>query len=522
MKISPILLCLLIGSLARAAEKPNIILILADDMGVGEVSHMGGLIPTPAIDQMAKEGMRFTDAHTSSSVCTPTRYGILTGRYNWRSRLKSGVLTAVDSPALMDPERLNLPNFLQESGYHTACIGKWHLGADWIKLPDTAETYKISKFASWEVDYTQPFRNGPVDVGFDEAFFILSSLDMPPYLYLRQDRAVEVPTVDRGFPHNEYNDYERVGAAAETFDPSNCLADFAAESRHYIEARAKDPSEEPFFLYLPLNSPHTPIRPGKAFKGKYPQYSWYADFVAETDWVVGEVLEQLVESGIDDNTLVIFTADNGFAPYVEIPKMFAAGYQPSGDLRGAKASLHEGGHRVPFLVRWPAQVEAGSTSETTLCTTDFFATFADIIGEKEAIPDEAAEDSFSFLPAMKGDMEPSRPFTVHHSIGGEFAIRKGPWKLILSSKVKGGWGGMPGQEGINTPSKLVQLYHLGDDPGETRNLEESHPEKIEALVNDLAKALADGRTTSGAPQLNDGWPLRQKGMINAFPQLGEP
>lgn len=525
MKNRNLLLCLLavlLHTSARAeSNPPNIILILADDMGVGEVSHMGGLIPTPAIDQMASEGMRFTDAHTSSSVCTPTRYGILTGRYNWRSRLKAGVLTAVDSPALMDPERLNLPNFLQESGYHTACVGKWHLGADWVKLPDTAETYKKSKFASWEVDYSQPFRNGPVDVGFDEAFFILSSLDMPPYLYLRQDRAVEVPTVDRGFPHNEYNDYERVGAAAETFDPSNCLADFAAESRRYIDARAKDSSEEPFFLYLPLNSPHTPIRPGKAFKGKYPQYSWYADFVAETDWVVGEVLEQLVESGLDDNTLVIFTADNGFAPYVEIPKMFAAGYQPSGDLRGAKASLHEGGHRVPFLVRWPAEVEAGSTSETTLCTTDFFATFADILGEKEAIPDEAAEDSFSFFSAMKGDLEPSRPFTVHHSIAGEFSIRNGPWKLILSSKVKGSWGGMPGQEGINTPSKLVQLYNLGDDPGETRNLEESYPEKIEALVNDLAKALADGRTTPGAPQQNDGWPLRQKGMIKAFPQLGE-
>ncbi|MEN8715822.1 MAG: arylsulfatase [Verrucomicrobiales bacterium] len=520
-----VFLCVCAGVLASAnpckAGAPNVVLILADDMGVGEVSHHGGLVPTPALDQMAAEGMRFTDAHTSSSVCTPTRYGILTGRYNWRSRLKNGVLTAVNSAALMDPERLSLPRFLQEAGYHTACVGKWHLGADWVPHPEATKGKKKA-FGSWTVDYRKPFRNGPTDLGFDEAFFILSSLDMPPYLYLRNDHAVEFPTIDRGFPHNEYNDYERVGAASETFDPSTCLADFAAESRRYIKARAEDKSEDPFFLYLALNSPHTPVVPGKAFKGKYPQFSWYADFIAETDWVVGEVLAELASSGIDENTLVIFTADNGFAPYVKIPKMFAAGYKPSGEFRGAKATLFEGGHRVPFLVRWPERVAAGSTSDSTICTTDFFATFADLLEKGESIPANAAEDSFSFLPAMQGETGPIRPFTIHHSISGEFAIRKGPWKLLLSNKVKGGWGGMPGQEEINTPTKLVQLYHLGNDPGEGTNLEETHPEKIEELVNDLAKALADGRTTSGAPQSNEGWPYRQKATLQAFPQLAEP
>lgn len=513
---------LLVGSDCARADAPNIILILADDMGVGEVSHHGGLIPTPALDQMAKEGMRFTDAHTSSSVCTPTRYGILTGRYNWRSRLKSGVLTAVNSQALMDPERMSIADFLQEEGYHTACVGKWHLGADWIPFPTPEEKKEKKVFGSWSVDYEKPFRNGPIDHGFDEAFFILSSLDMPPYLYLRNDRAIEVPTVDRGFPHNEYNDYQRVGAASETFDPSTCLADFAAESRRYIKERAADESEAPFFLYLALNSPHTPVVPGKAFKGKYPQYSWYADFIAETDWVVGEVLAELADSGVDDNTLVIFTADNGFAPYVEIPKMFAAGYQPSGKFRGSKATLFEGGHRVPFLVRWPKKVEADSVSDTTLCTTDFFATFAEILGKEDKIPDDAAEDSFSFFPAMEGELAPTRPFTIHHSIRGEFAIRKGDWKLLLSNNTKGMWGGMPGQKAQSTPSKLVQLYHLGKDPGETRNLEESHPEKIEELVNDLVKAMADGRTTPGEPQTNEGWPYRHKPTLQAFPQLAAP
>lgn len=507
---------------ASLAAPPNIVLILADDMGVGEVSHNGGLIPTPALDRMAREGMRFTDAHTSSSVCTPTRYGILTGRYNWRSRLKSGVLTNVNSAALMDPERLNITSYLNQSGYHSACIGKWHLGADWVLLSkEELGEKKPKSFGSWLVDYTKPFRNGPTDLGFDQAFFILSSLDMPPYLYLRDDQAVEVPTIDRGFPHNEYNDYERIGAASETFDASTCLADFAAESRKYIRERTEEEPGQPFFLYLPLNSPHTPIRPGKLFKGKYPQYSWYADFVAETDWVVGEVLKQLEESGVDENTLLIFTADNGFAPYVKIPKMFEAGYQPSGKWRGSKASVYEGGHRVPFLVRWPSQVSSGTTCDATICTTDFFSTFADVLGNLEDLPDNAAEDSFSFYPSLKGETGPIRPFTVHHSISGKFAIRKGPWKLILAKNGGGGWSGMPGGADVETPSELVQLYNLETDPGESINLEESHPEKIEELVNDLAKAMAEGRTTPGEPQSNEGWPYRDKATMKRFPQLAE-
>ncbi len=524
-KLALLLIWLGLTGFSHAVDKsnPNIILILADDMGPGEPRHMDGLIPTPALSQMKAEGMHFTDAHTTSSVCTPTRYGILTGRYNWRSRLKSGVLTNVNSPALMDPKRLNLGTFLQNSGYHTACIGKWHLGVDWEKNPDFKSTSKRpEKFASWAVDYTKSYRNGPTDVGFDEAFFILASLDMPPYLYLRNDRAVEVPTIDRGFPHNEYNDYERVGAAAEGFDPSECLADFAAESRKYIKERVADESEKPFFLYLPLNSPHTPVRPGKAFKGKYPQYSWYADFMAETDWVVGEVLAQLEESDIDANTMVIFTSDNGFAPYVKIPKMFAAGYRPSWEYRGAKATLFEGGHRVPFLVRWPKVISGGTKSDATICTTDFFATFAEVLGKQDEIPDNAAEDSFSFFPCFTTNTESIRPFTVHHGIGGEFSVRKGPWKLLLSTKVNGGWGDMPGQEDINTPAEKVQLYHLGNDHGERKNLEKEHPEKIEELVNDLAKAFADGRTTPGKPQSNEGWPIRNKAGAKGFEQLVEP
>ncbi|QDT13033.1 sulfatase family protein [Planctomycetes bacterium K23_9] len=515
--------CTLLGVTFTAcgSEKPNIILILADDMGPGEPSHEGGLVPTPALDQMANQGMRFSDAHTSSAVCTPTRYGILTGRYNWRSRLKRGVLVAADSPALMDPNRLSLPAFLQQSGYHTACIGKWHLGADWEKVASTANAERKKQFGSWKIDYQKPFRNGPVDVGFDEAFFVLSSLDMPPYVYLRDDRAEEVPTVERGFPHNEYNDYERIGAAASDFDASECLADWATESRRFIQNRVADEAAKPFFLYLPLTSPHTPIRPGKAFKGRYKQYSWYADFIAETDWVVEQVLEQLQESGIDGETLVIFTSDNGFAPYVEIPKMLAAGYKPSGPYRGSKASAYEGGHRVPFMVRWPGKVVAGSTCKTTICTTDFFATFAEILGADDAIPDDAAEDSFSFYSCLTGNDKPTRPFTIHHSISGKFAIRKGDWKLILATDGGGGWKTLANAKAPSTPAKMVQLYNLAVDPGETKNLEETHPDKIVELVNELAGAIAQGRTTPGSQQANDGWPYLHKPTLQKYPQLAE-
>lgn len=493
--------------------KPNIILILADDMGPGEPSHMGGLVPTPALDRMAKEGMRFTDAHTTSSVCTPTRYGILTGRYNWRSRLKRSVLVRTTSKALMDPNRVNLPDFMQQHGYHTGMVGKWHLGADWELLPKRP-TEPDRKDDSWRVDYSKPVRNGPVDVGFDEAFFILSSLDMAPYLYLRNNRALSIPTVNGGWPHNEYNDYKRVGARAVDFDAHTCLADFARESRAYIRKQASH-KDKPFFLYVPLTSPHTPCTPGEKFKGKYPQYSLYADLVAETDWVVEEILSEVAASGIDNETMVIYTSDNGFAPYVEIPKMLAAGYKPSGDWRGAKATIFEGGHRVPFIVRWPGKVSPGTVNDATICTTDFFATFAEILGVAESIPDNAAEDSFSFLSCLNEKNEAIRPFTIHHSISGTFAIRKGDWKLILSTGAGGGWSK------TKVEAKFVQLYNLADDPAETKNMEESHPLKIDELVKDLAVAFRNGRTTPGPKQTNEGWPFLDKKMKQRFPNLAE-
>ena len=502
------------------ASKPNIILILADDMGPGEPSHAGGLIPTPALDRMAKEGMMFTDAHTTSSVCTPTRYGILTGRYNWRSRLKSGVLFNPTDKALMDPERLNMANFLQGSGYHTACIGKWHLGADWEKLPKNANADKSKRGASWQVDYSKPFRNGPVDVGFDEAFFILSSLDMAPYVYLKNDRAMVIPTVNKGFPHNEYNKYQRIGAAAADFEASDCLADWASESRDYIKSRAMD-KKKPFFLYLPLSSPHTPIVPSKPWQGKS-DLGKYGDFLMETDWVVGQVLQALDRHRLTENTIVIFATDNGCSPAAKIPALVAKGHKPNADWRGHKADIFEGGHRVPFLVRWPSRVKAGTSNPQTICTADLFATVADVIGKSTAIPSNAAEDSFSFLPALLGQAAAKRrPFTIHHSINGSFAIRRGKWKLTLCPG-SGGWSApKPAAAKKNKSLPPVQLYDLNSDPTEQNNLQAKHPKLVQDLVATLARAIKNGRTTPGPIQPNEGHPNTfSQSVLAVFPSLG--
>ena len=400
-------------------------------MGYGDVAHAGGLAATPHIDRLAKEGMRFTDAHTTSSVCTPTRYGILAGRYNWRSRLKKHVLFGLDEP-LIPENRLTLPGFLGEHGYHTGIVGKWHLGLGWQKLPNGGKRKAQNgetKGGGWDIDYTKKVGGGPTDLGFDESFIIPASLDMFPYVYLRNGTPTAEATHTKAF--------HRPGPAAADFEAVNCLTDFAREARSFIDASAKD-ADKPFFLYLPLTSPHTPIVPSEKWQGKSPLGS-YGDFVMETDWVVGEVLEELDKQGIADNTLVLFTADNGCSPAAKIPDLVAKGHNPNGNWRGHKADIFEGGHRVPFLVRWPAEVDAGSTTAATVCSSDFFATAAALIGKTDALPANAAEDSFPFDEVLRGKVDKQvRPFTIHHSIAGSFAIRKGNGSYAFARVPAGG------------------------------------------------------------------------------------
>jgi len=506
------------------ADRPNIIFILADDMGYGDYSLAGGLAHTPNIDRLANEGMQFKDAHTSSSVCTPTRYSIITGRYNWRSPLKKGVTYGLDDP-IIPANRITIARYLKDNGYHTGLVGKWHLGLGWQKLPEgkinkpaNPEALKEDKnnkkepnlvSLGFDIDYSKPVSGGPLALGFDESFLIPASLDMFPYVYLRNDKPTQLATHLKAF--------HRLGAAGADFEAENCLGDFAHEARAYIQNQIK--KEQPFFLYLPLTSPHTPIVPSKKWQGKS-SLGPYGDFLMETDWVVGEVMQQLLDSGIDQNTLVVFTADNGCSPAAGIPALIEKGHTPNAQWRGHKADVFEGGHRVPFIVRWPEVVKAKTTCDTLICSMDFFATAADVIGTLKRVPENAAEDSFSFLNCLKGQTNDTRPFLIHHSITGQFALRKGKWKLNFCPG-SGGWSDPKPNVAIKDSSLPgIQLYNLEADPKEKTNLQAQYPELAREMAEELYMAIKQGRTTKGAQQPNDGWPdtVNEK-TLSLFPKL---
>jgi arylsulfatase A-like enzyme len=498
---------LLVTLYAASAEpaRPNLVFILCDDLGYGDVKCLNpqGKIATPNMDRLAAGGMIFTDAHSSSAVCSPTRYGVLTGRYNWRSRLKSSVLGGL-SPRLIEPGRATVASFLKERGYATGCIGKWHLGMDWAKLPgrDVAELSIETPAQVHSVDYSKPIANGPTTVGFESYFGISASLDMVPYTFIENDRVAAIPTEEKKFPLmvDRADNGTRLGPAAPGFEVEDVLPMLTKKAVEFIDGHAPAAkSGKPFFLYLPLNAPHTPIAPTPEWRGKS-GLNPYADFVMETDATVGAVLDALEKGGLAENTLIIMTSDNGCSPQAKFDELLAKGHNPSYEFRGTKADIFDGGHHVPFLARWPARVKAGTRSDQIVCLTDFFATCAEILGEK--LPDTAGEDSVSILAALDGRAEkPLREAIVHHSINGSFAIRQGNWKLELCPD-SGGWSapkpGTKQAEGLPP----VQLYDLGDDIGETRNVQADHPEIVARLTKLLEKYVADGRSTPGAPQQN--------------------
>ncbi len=481
------------------AAPPNVVVILADDLGYGDVRCLNpaGKIPTPNLDALATSGMTFTDAHSPSGVCSPTRYGLMTGRYAWRSKLKNGVLGGL-SPRLIEPGRLTVAQLLKDNGYHTACIGKWHLGMDWQLKPDK----KVSELSIepreqvFNVEYDKPIKNGPNAVGFDYYFGISASLDMVPYTFIENDKVVANPAEDRdlamfaGKPGRT-----RKGPAAPGFEAEDVLPKLRDRAVSYIGDRAKE--KKPFFLYLPLTTPHTPVTPSKEWVGKS-KLNPYADFVMQTDAVVGDVLTALKKHGFEDNTLVIFTSDNGCSPQADFPALLKLGHNPSGEFRGNKADVYEGGHRVPFFVRWPGKVKPKSESKALAVHTDILATCADAIGVK--LPDEAGEDSFSLLPALgvrKGD---GRAGLVVHSINGSFGVREGKWKLCLCPG-SGGWSDpRPAKEPAGAPA--VQLFDLEKDIGEKLNLQDKNAEVVDRMTKQLEKWVSDGRSTPGQPQKN--------------------
>ncbi len=509
------LLCLSFSLIATAADKPNFVFILCDDLGYGDVkaNNENGKIATPHMDAIAARGMRFTDAHSSSAVCSPTRYGVMTGRYNWRSKLQNGVLGGL-SPRLIEPGRMTVASMLHDQGYKTDAVGKWHLGMDWVKHQgkDVSELKIETAEQVGSVDFTKPIANSPTSLGFDTYFGISASLDMVPYCFIENDHVTVQPTETMKLAMNATavgkQSFTREGPGAPGFTGENVLPTLTKRAIDVISKHAA--AKESFFLYLPLNSPHTPILPTDEWKGKS-GIGLYADFVMETDDAIGQVIKALDKGGIAENTVVVVTSDNGCSPSADFKNLAEHGHNPSYVFRGNKADIFDGGHRVPFIVQWPAVVKPGTVSDQTLCLLDFMATAADITGTK--LPANAAEDSVSFLPALKGTADkPLREAIVHHSINGSFSIRQANWKLELCPD-SGGWSepkptgegkGKGKGKGKAVASNLppVQLYDLSTDINEQKNLQGEHPEIVERLSKLLEKYVAEGRSTPGEPQKN--------------------
>lgn len=484
----------------KAEQKPNIIYVLADDLGYGDISSFNenGQIKTLNIDQLANDGIKFTDAHTSSAVCTPTRYGILTGRYNWRSRLKSGVLTGT-SKALIPNSRSTVASILKKQGYNTAFIGKWHLGWNWaLKNKDSTlgSGWNANDFSN--IDFTKPIKNGPNSLGFTYAYGHSGSLDMAPYVYVENGKATVAP--DSVTENTGKYTWWRKGPTSKDFIHDDVTPNFFRKSFEYITEKAKD--ENPFFLYLALPSPHTPILPTKKWLGKS-NINPYADFMMLIDAYMGQLTKTIKEAGIEENTIVIFTSDNGCSPQANFEILKAKNHNPNYIYRGHKADIYEGGHRVPFIVKWPKKIAKGITSNETICTTDFMATCAEISGHK--LSDNEAEDSYSLMPILNQEKlsKPFREATIHHSINGSFAIRKDEWKLILCAG-SGGWSfPRPSNKAAIDSLPKYQLYNLKEDPSETNNVIASNTKKAEELTTLLTKYIVEGRSTPGEPQKND-------------------
>ncbi|MCI0461369.1 MAG: arylsulfatase [Gemmataceae bacterium] len=464
---------------AQASQKklPNIVLILADDLGIGDLGcyNKKSKIPTPHIDRLAKQGMRFLDAHTPSSVCTPTRYALMTGRYAWRTPLKKGVLQGYD-PLLIEDSRMTLASLLRRHGYTTGCVGKWHLG-----LGKDGKT-----------DYSKKFNAGPTTVGFDYFFGIPSSLDFPPYVFVENDRAVEEPTKQIAASKSRREGGEgfwRAGAIAPSFKHRDVLPKLTEKAVGFIQKQAKESAGKPFFLYFALSGPHTPWLPTDKYLGKS-KAGFYGDFVVQVDDTIGAVLDALDRLKLADDTLVIVTSDNGahWTPedierFMHLANLF---------YRGQKADIWEAGHRVAFIARWPGRIRPGSTSEQTICLCDLLATCASIVGEK--LPEKAGEDSYNLLPVLLGTHKGGaiRDATIHHSGSGMFAIRQGDW-VFIDGLGSGGFS-LPRTEKAKPGGPTGQLYNLARDPRQQDNVFAKHPEIVARMREALNQIRASGRS----------------------------
>lgn len=486
---------------ALQEDRPNIVFILADDMGYGDLSYLNSdsQIFTPHIDRIGRDGMFFRDGHSPSALCTPTRYGILTGRYCFRTRITSGVLWGY-SRHLIEPTRMTVASLLKGEGYRTACIGKWHLGMDMptrdgqgARLPHV-ESDRRDYTA--DVDWSGKIERGPLSVGFDEFYGISASLDMHPYIYIEGDRFVGECTTEQDllFVTRDY----RPARYADNTGPSH--ADFVAEdvlpviTTRTVEFIERQSSGTPFFACMSLTAPHIPIVPSLEYQGRS-ELGPYGDFCVQVDESVGQVLAALERIGASENTLVVFAADNGCAPYIGVDDLNAQGHYPSYIYRGYKSDIFEGGHRIPWLACWPRRISAGSSSNEIVCLTDLLATCASIVGVE--LPEDAGEDSYDILPALLGEPrdEPIREATVHQAGDGSFSIRQGRWKLE-NTPSSGGYGNLSDAEVRRQRLPPIQLYDLDADIGETQNVYDQFPDVVRRLDTLLERYKRQGWSRS--------------------------
>lgn len=508
-----------------AQKSPNILFIYADDLGYGDVScyNPESKVSTPNIDRLAKDGIRFTDAHSPSTVCTPSRYSVMTGRMAFRLNY-AGVFTGVQGPCLIEEDRLTLPQMLRESGYSTALFGKWHIGMTFFdkngrpvskenydkdaEIPGAHDYSKTNFYTSDQgvamvqsVDYSRPIPDGPINRGFDQ-FFGTASCPTTDWLYafVDGDRIPVPPTKlfnKFPLPVHDYSQDNRIGMIAPGFDMEEVDLLFLEKSQDFLEEHARTKPDQPFFLFHSTQAVHLPSFPAERFKG-VTDAGPHGDFIHELDYIVGELLDTLEQLGMAENTLVILSSDNG----PEVPTTIAMrrdfDHDGAKPWRGMKRDQWEGGHRVPFIASWPGKIKPGSTSDQTICQTDLMATCAEIAGY--SLPENAAEDSYNILPALLGEDagQAIRPYTLHQTIRLGLAIRKGPWKYLDH---QGSAGNRYEQERFElfrikdtAPDAPGQLYNLDTDPGETINLYYEHPERVKELKAILEKSKANGRS----------------------------
>jgi arylsulfatase A-like enzyme len=480
---------------------PNIVLILTDDLGYGDpgCNNPDSKIPMPNVNALAEKGVRFTDAHSPSAVCTPTRYGILTGRYAWRTWLKHGVVGGY-TPPLLEPDRTTVAALLKGRGYSTGFFGKWHLGLGWTRMngltPGWQDAEKYFE-GSWQdadpktglnADFTKPVKGGPIDHGFDDAYFTAacSTID-GPFVFIDKTRTAGLPDKPISDHYDMTKGEEgspRKGWLAPEFKLEDVDLHFTKKAIAFMERTRAESTDKPFFVSLFLSSPHTPWLPPDLVKGKSSDGP-RGDLVMLADWCVGEVVKALERLGAAENTLLIFTSDNG-------PHPGTNGHRSEGPLRGLKSQIWEGGHRIPFVARWPKRIKPGIASAEPICLVDLLATFARLAGAR--VPADAGPDSFDISPALFGERTPRpiREALVSHSENGTFSIRQGGWKLILDNKTSGGWMAPAGKPPV--PGSPGQLYNLGEDPREQNDLWEKYPEIVTRLTELLDKYKREGRS----------------------------